>query len=254
MEALGMTLTEKLCRCCNTIKLRCDFDEHIGHSDGLQSECLICHRRKAKEGMRRLMARRRGLSSAGPILAQKEVLSDEDKARLEERRAHKKEVAGFGNRQHDRRDGDVYAVSNPAFPGWFKYGSSIYAEDRDYQTGDPHRAYVTDGSSHSPERKLSEKAVHATLASLNFKRGAPTKKGPSEWFQTWNPRLDIIRQQCEHDTLLFTEEEPDAVNDTKEIIRSRDASDVTANVNGKTKPNDQQSSNGIGSGTDYDNW
>jgi hypothetical protein len=198
--------------------------------------------------------RRRNLATAVPILYQKEVLSDEDKARLEERRAHKKEVAGFGNRQHDRRDGDVYAVSNPAFPGWFKYGSSIYAEDRDYQTGDPHRAYVTDGSSHSPERKLSEKAVHATLASLNFKRGAPTKKGPSEWFQTWNPRLDIIRQQCEHDTLLFTEEEPDAVNDTKEIIRSRDASDVTANVNGKTKPNDQQSSNGIGSGTDYDNW
>jgi len=74
-------------------------------------------------------------------------------------------------------DGVVYAIENPAFPGWIKVGRAFDFETRlrSYQTADPNRAYAEIHKRNFENRITAEKIVHEKL-----KRLGVAWKG--EWF------------------------------------------------------------------------
>ena len=76
--------------------------------------------------------------------------------------------------------GFLYAISNPAFPGYEKIGKAHFAESRlgDYQTGDPHRSYQLDHSEYFDDRHTAETAFHRMLDDYGFKGDAQ-----GEWYQ-----------------------------------------------------------------------
>lgn len=74
-------------------------------------------------------------------------------------------------------DGVVYAIGNPAFPGWIKVGRAYDFETRlrSYQTGDPNRSYTEIYKRNFENRITAETLVHEKL-----KRLGVAWKG--EWF------------------------------------------------------------------------
>jgi len=62
--------------------------------------------------------------------------------------------------------GSVYVVSNPAFTGYVKIGYAFDPESRlgDYQTGDPHRAYVLEHSEFFLDKREAEAELLDRLA------------------------------------------------------------------------------------------
>lgn len=76
------------------------------------------------------------------------------------------------------REGYVYVMINPAFPGWVKVGSAVSMSDREnsYQTGDPHRQYTMVGGVYTEDRLTLERACHKHCSS-----SATATKG--EWFK-----------------------------------------------------------------------
>ena len=73
--------------------------------------------------------------------------------------------------------GEVYVITNPAFPDWVKIGMAVDSEDRlkGYQTGDPYRSYKLEFSRGFDDRRKAESKAH-TLAKKSF-----IKSG--EWFK-----------------------------------------------------------------------
>lgn len=75
-------------------------------------------------------------------------------------------------------DGYVYAIKNKAWPEWVKIGKAGDAEDRlkNYQTGDPFRAYTLEFSFKVTNRHTAETEAHKALALLSEDRR-------NEWFK-----------------------------------------------------------------------
>lgn len=65
-----------------------------------------------------------------------------------------------GQRRTDKA-GWVYAVSNPAWPGYVKIGSALDIDKRltSYQTGCPHRAYRLEASAYVADRVSTEREL-----------------------------------------------------------------------------------------------
>lgn len=57
--------------------------------------------------------------------------------------------------------GFLYVITNPAFPGWVKIGTTWNLEERlhVYQTGDPFRQYKLEYSLHHPQFRMAEKKI-----------------------------------------------------------------------------------------------
>jgi len=74
--------------------------------------------------------------------------------------------------------GDVYLITNPAWPEWIKVGKAIDAHDRcnSYQTGSPLRDFEVISSIRVDDRHSKEKEMH-TL----FEKHADERR--SEWFK-----------------------------------------------------------------------
>jgi len=74
--------------------------------------------------------------------------------------------------------GDVYAITNSAWPEWIKIGKAIDATDRlkSYQTSDPHRAYTLRHSVSHENRHTSEIKAHKALELISDERR-------NEWFK-----------------------------------------------------------------------
>lgn len=72
--------------------------------------------------------------------------------------------------------GFVYAVSNPAWPGYVKIGSAIDIDKRltSYQTACPHRAYRLEASAFVSDRRRVEQELMQTLRA---------HKHQHEWFR-----------------------------------------------------------------------
>ena len=79
------------------------------------------------------------------------------------------------------KQGQVYVLVNPAFPGWCKVGMAVDAEDRlkHYQTSSPYRDYEVIKAYDTDDRREAEKAAHELLAK------SPERKG--EWFYIQHP-------------------------------------------------------------------
>jgi hypothetical protein len=79
------------------------------------------------------------------------------------------------------KQGQVYVLVNPAFPGWCKIGMAVDAEDRlkQYQTSSPYRDYELIKAYDTDDRRTAEKAAHELLAKTHERKG--------EWFYIQHP-------------------------------------------------------------------
>ena len=79
------------------------------------------------------------------------------------------------------KQGQVYVLVNPAFPGWCKIGMAVDAEDRlkQYQTSSPYRDYELIKAYDTDDRRTAEKAAHELLAQSHERKG--------EWFYIQHP-------------------------------------------------------------------
>ena len=89
------------------------------------------------------------------------------------------------------KKGFVYVIHNPAWPEWYKVGSSINARNRNrsYQTSSPFRDFKLVTYKCFDERLKAERAIHSKLEALGLERR-------SEWFKDNNPRTIITEVQC----------------------------------------------------------
>lgn len=86
------------------------------------------------------------------------------------------------------REGYVYLITNPAWPGWVKCGMAVDADDRcsSYNTGTPFRDYEVTYKVFSQDRLKTEKEAHELLTEL-----ATNKRG--EWFEVdVNDAIDTL--------------------------------------------------------------
>ena len=76
------------------------------------------------------------------------------------------------------KEGYVYVLSNPAWPGWVKVGMAVDAQDRcgSYQTSSPFRDYTLHCSVLCSDRRKDEQIAHTHLEVI-----ASERRG--EWFQ-----------------------------------------------------------------------
>ena len=76
------------------------------------------------------------------------------------------------------KEGEVYAIANPAWDGWIKIGMAVDAEDRlnSYQTSSPLRDYVLLHRSSFNDRRRAEAKAHKKAEAI-----AEERKG--EWFK-----------------------------------------------------------------------
>jgi len=84
------------------------------------------------------------------------------------------------------KQGQVYVLVNPAFPGWCKIGMAVDAEDRlkQFQTGSPYRDYELIATYDTSDRRKAEKFAHDLLEKRHERRG--------EWFYIQHPVATAI--------------------------------------------------------------
>lgn len=73
------------------------------------------------------------------------------------------------------KEGEIYILYNPSFPGWIKVGMALSSEDRlkQFQTSSPYRDYKIIKAYKVEDRRLAETQAHKLLDNKN-------RKG--EWF------------------------------------------------------------------------
>ena len=78
------------------------------------------------------------------------------------------EEAAFSSLENfkDSTQGEVYVLTNPAWPEWVKVGMAVDSEDRikNYQTSSPFRDYTLVYSYEVDDRRAAESAAHVRLA------------------------------------------------------------------------------------------
>ena len=85
------------------------------------------------------------------------------------------------------KEGNVYIITNSAWPDWVKIGKAILAEDRlkDYQTYSPFRNYKLEHSIFSNDRAEAEREAHVLAELIGKKK--------NEWFNiTVKEAKDIL--------------------------------------------------------------
>lgn len=89
------------------------------------------------------------------------------------------------------REGFIYVVTNPAWPGHVKIGRALDPEDRrgQFNTSDPHRAFKLEGYIYTTRRHVAEKAIHEALAQHRVQG--------TEWFTcSVGLALNVVRDLC----------------------------------------------------------
>jgi len=105
------------------------------------------------------------------------------------------------------KEGYVYAITNPAWPGWVKIGMAIDADDRcnGYQTSSPFRDYVLEYMIVTKNRRKTEAEAHKAASKLSTSRNG-------EWFNLSVEEAKKVLDNCS------TTDEP--VSKTKEQKQS----------------------------------
>ena len=79
------------------------------------------------------------------------------------------------------KEGQVYIIVSPAYPGWCKVGMAVDAEDRlkQYQTSSPYRDYKLIKVYDVLDRREAERFAHELLSKRHGRKG--------EWFYIQHP-------------------------------------------------------------------
>lgn len=90
---------------------------------------------------------------------------------------NKEALKAFNNQQTGTKEGYVYILINPAWPDEVKIGRALDWEDRlrDFNVGDPNRAYTMPFRRHFQDRVAAEKEAHRLLKDLRL---------DNEWHRT----------------------------------------------------------------------
>lgn len=160
---LGQRLTNAITRLC----IECETELRVG--DNWFKSFAAKHHHKCADcySARRKYNRR--------IAALTRRVSVTDDVKLTEIRAAIREAR---NGQLARKDGYVYYVDNPAWPGWAKIGRALdpYERRNGYQTGSPHRDYRLVHYVYSSDRYAAERQAHEHAEAI-----ATRHRG--EWFE-----------------------------------------------------------------------
>jgi len=89
------------------------------------------------------------------------------------------------------KEGYVYAITNPAWPGWVKIGMAIDADDRcnGYQTSSPFRDYVLEHMIVTKNRRRTEAEAHKAASKLSTSRNG-------EWFKLGVEEAKKVLDSC----------------------------------------------------------
>ena len=94
-----------------------------------------------------------------------------------------------------KKSGHLYIISNPAFPGWIKIGTTWNLKDRlhTYQTADPFRNYKLEYSLFHPKFREAESRIKNSMKyfALDIK---------NEWYKI---DLNIAKTRLEEQLLDF---------------------------------------------------
>ena len=84
-------------------------------------------------------------------------------------------------------DGEVYAITNPAWPNWVKIGKAVSTEDRlnGYQTSSPKRDYTILCKLSADNRHDAEIEMHRLVSTV-----ASNRRG--EWFRISTDKVEDI--------------------------------------------------------------
>jgi pyocin large subunit-like protein len=142
---------------------------HLGH-DGLQTQCSWCRN-----------VRHKGKTEHEPRKSPAEITPE-----LTEMRERLKAIyRESDNKQSGMKDGFVYVITNPVFPGWVSVGQSSDPVRRltAYQRACPHRRFKLADYFYFRDRRKAEREVHRRFrkAGLKMKR---------EWVQA--PVQEVI--------------------------------------------------------------
>lgn len=237
MTNLTMNQT-KFCKGCCKDKPRNEFNNSKGWADGKHQYCILCHRLWHKalvvaahragytgrkkwmkdvsveqrkpllaEVFKQLLAEAYGdkpasrLSRPAPRIAF-DAISEKTRIKLVGVRAkHQEELNELNNTQCTLKEGFVYAITNPAWPGTVKVGKAINYENRTgtYQTYDPYRKYSIEGAWHFEDREKAEKYIHKLLDDKRI-------YDDGEWFKASVDDVKALVEHCQKENNLGNHE------------------------------------------------
>lgn len=108
------------------------------------------------------------------------------------------------------KEGDVYAITNPAWKGWIKIGMAVDAEDRlkSYQTSSPLRDFVLLHKKFFDNRRRAEAEAHISADKI-------AKERRGEWF-----KIDV--RDAIHLINSIDNTDKDGLQELKEVFNKKD--------------------------------
>lgn len=159
-EVTGQTPT-KSCSTCGT-KLELGFNWQEAQARQKKYWCNTC---KKADNDSRMFVNGKHISRNHPLYKAGRYKSFDDAA-----------FSGLQNYTRSK-EGQVYIITNSAWPEWVKIGMAVDAEDRlnGYQTGSPMRDYKLMYSVSTGDRRKAEALAHKKAGKIAERRG--------EWFK-----------------------------------------------------------------------
>jgi len=169
LEQAGQTHTEeKHCPKCEVTK---SLDKFYRHKlVGYETYCKPCQNKNSRENAKkRMYVNGKVIPKTHPLHKPGRYKSFGDAA-----------FESLSNYK-TAKEGQVYIIVNPAFPGWCKVGMAVDAEDRlkQFQTSSPYRDYKLIATYDTNDRRKAEKFAHDLLEKRHERRG--------EWFYIQHP-------------------------------------------------------------------
>jgi hypothetical protein len=155
----------KKCSKCREYKTVSEFALDLASGCGRQRKCRECERRRVYRNADRMWVNGRHVPKSHPL--------------HKPGRYRTFEAAAFASLQNYSKcpSGEVYIITNVAWPEWVKVGKAIDANDRSngYQTSSPYRDYRLEWKITVTDRTVAEAAAHAALAKITERN--------NEWFR-----------------------------------------------------------------------
>ena len=167
-ETLGQTLTKESCNTCDVELTDANWNSSWRKLN--RTQCKDCNNPNRKKYSPRINGERMYVN--GAYIPKKHPL-------YKAGRYKGFEEAAFSSLENykDSAEGEVYIITNNAWPEWIKVGMAVDSQDRlkNYQTSSPFRDYVLYYSYNTDDRRKAESEAHSKLDQL-FERN-------NEWFK-----------------------------------------------------------------------
>ena len=154
MEPAGQIHTEACCNACGVVLTKENWVLSLSERD--VKRCKECYNTKnnKRTNSNRMYVNGKYVPSKHPLYKPGRYKGFEE--------------AAFSSLENfkDSLQGEVYVITNPAWPEWVKVGMAVDSEDRikNYQTSSPFRDYNLVYTYEVDDRRAAEAAAHVRLA------------------------------------------------------------------------------------------